>query len=872
VTRSFFLRVFLAWMCLWLPSSAVWSLDEIDPGELPVLDPDEGLVLVAVDSAQALYGLRLGREGRMLSSAFLKRLPQGRSHRLFKARAGEYQWMDVQPFLGWRFRLREDPEFRFRVEPGTVNYPGDLRFQASNLFRAQLRTANRASAALDWMRRSHPHLLDRHGFRYAGAYPDPFPKMYLAALHNATGAADPAVAPESSLLSPPEPTDLPLPPDRLWQHRALTDLALSPDGRFLAVQLSSPAKDSKGGQGLNVESGSVPEDTGYEEGDGESGEQDPDWRVELLDLETGDRHLIARSPMSYASVTWSGVDRLVLEVGLFGDRIIEVVRIERTEETGAARFELVQLPKRGELISPLPAEPDNILFASFDRRGQLMVHRVDVSSQERARAFKGNRSDRLNRGVKNDLWWLVDGRGELRVAVVEKDDKRVLLHGADGRFETEIELDDTLGFNPFALSHEGDTLYGTSDRDRDQLDLVEYDIASRRISKTLFSRAGVDVNGIVSDAAGQLIGVTFYQQGRRQTEYFAEADRREEAALQAALPGRSLATAARSTDGRQRVLWVDGPETPPQLFHFDGERRSLSPVMAESPWLEGLQFASTRSLSVEADDGTQLEAFLTLPQGTGPYPLVLFPHGGPIGIADRLHFDLETQFLASLGYAVLQVNFRGSDGYGRAFREAGRHNFGRLIEDDIDAALRAVLASEPIDPRRMCVLGASYGGYSALVASLRWPGRFRCAVSINGPTDLPLLFTASDVAASAKSRERMEEIIGKPREALDPLIQTSPAYHAQELKTPLMLVQGERDQRVDPEHARRLMRMLQIHGIEVSGLWLEGEGHSLGSLANTRRMWRGIAGFLQTHLKAPPPQAERSQRAEGATSESRHEG
>lgn len=350
------------------------------------------------------------------------------------------------------------------------------------------------------------------------------------------------------------------------------------------------------------------------------------------------------------------------------------------------------------------------------------------------------------------------------------------------------------------------------------------------------------------DSSGAVAGVSYYREGKRQSDYFGEQERRDEAALQRALPDRSVSTAARSQDGLQRLLWVDGPDAPPQLFHFDAVQRSLSPVMAASPWLEGHSFATARAIQVQAADGTPIEAFLTLPRSDGPHPLIVYPHGGPIGVADRLHFDPELQFLASLGYAVLQVNFRGSEGYGRAFREAGKKNFGRLIEDDIDAALRAVLASQPLDGKRMCVLGGSYGGFSALTASLRWPGRFRCAVSINGPTDLPLLFTASDSAASAKLRTQLEDVIGAPHEMLAELQATSPLYRAAALQTPLMLVQGERDQRVDPEHARRLLRMLELHGIQVSGLWFADEDHSFRSLKNTHRMWHGIAGFLQQHL------------------------
>lgn len=230
---------------------------------------------------------------------------------------------------------------------------------------------------------------------------------------------------------------------------------------------------------------------------------------------------------------------------------------------------------------------------------------------------------------------------------------------------------------------------------------------------------------------------------------------------------------------------------------------------------------------------------------------MVFPHGGPIGVSDTLHFNRDVQFLASQGYAVLQVNFRGSDGYGKSFREAGHRNYGRLIEDDIDAALRSALASFPLDESRMCVVGASYGGYSALVSTLRWPGRFRCAVSLSGLSDRVLFFTASDGARSAEARPQLEKIMGDPRKDLTEMQATSPLYHVRELTVPVMLVHGREDVRVDFEHTRRLVRMLNLEGRPPVVLAFPGMGHGFDDAVALDITWTGIAGFLQQYLGAP---------------------
>jgi dipeptidyl aminopeptidase/acylaminoacyl peptidase len=257
------------------------------------------------------------------------------------------------------------------------------------------------------------------------------------------------------------------------------------------------------------------------------------------------------------------------------------------------------------------------------------------------------------------------------------------------------------------------------------------------------------------------------------------------------------------------------------------------------------------TLTTKLQPGTQAPDF-TLPDAEGKRPLVVMPHGGPIGVSDDRHFNRDVQFIASLGYAVLQVNYRGSDGYGKAFREAGYRNYGKLIEDDIDAAIKAALAAYPLDESKMCALGGSYGGYSAMVAAIRWPERFRCAVSIAGVSDRALFFTASDSGRDAQTRLQMERIMGNPNVPADlaDMQLTSPLYRYQDLKVPVMLVHGQEDVRVDMEHTRRLVRLLNLAGRPPVLMSLANEGHGFEKLDSVDKSWTAIAGFLQEYLGA----------------------
>jgi len=272
------------------------------------------------------------------------------------------------------------------------------------------------------------------------------------------------------------------------------------------------------------------------------------------------------------------------------------------------------------------------------------------------------------------------------------------------------------------------------------------------------------------------------------------------------------------------------------------------------PWCENFPFSDSVVIKTAAKDGLIIESYLTLPlkKQSAPFPLVVMPHGGPIGIRDARHFDKDVQFLVSQGYAVLQVNFRGSSGYGKAFRQAGKGSFGTAIEDDIDASLNNALANYPLDKSNMCIIGMSYGGYSALVSAMRWPDRYKCAISFSGISDRILNFTASDSVRLESTRKWMEDYFGNPLTSLTKMKSEQPLYAYKKLKTPLMLIHGTDDVRVDYEHATRLQRMLTMAGNPPVMLTLKNEGHGFTNIYSIKASWETIAGFLAQHLKPAP--------------------
>lgn len=807
-------RWLLAVCTLVFAMAAQAGMRRVDPGEIPVLQPGEGLVVVAVDTDVVIRSLRVLKDGKTFGAGVMRDIKAGRSFQLYTADAGLYEWRELLMVYNLKYELEDDTEFKFKVESGKITYAGDLLFRMISFWRAEIAVSNRGLAAMDWLELKHPALYEKYAFQYSGHYPDPFPEFYRQA-RTAHPQAKPSA--QVALLAPPKPGTLPIPVKTLWQPERIQEATLNAAGSLLALHVRNAKEE---------------------------------WAIELIDLQARTSAIVAKSVASFDSMEWSENDTLLLETSKGLQSKLVVVRIG-SDPAGKRTYTHIELPDRGMVIDSFAEDPNRILFGTLSTNGVFMVHPMDISSQKTVDAFQPRMRDRLNAGVEGDVAWMTDGSGRLRVAMVRKEEEFTLMHGVNGVYTDVMSLSGDDPFDPKQLSFDGSLIYGLTEEGRGQRELVEFDVSQRKISRTLFSRPGVDVESALFDARHNPIGVTYYQSGRLVSEYFQETDNRLARILEKAFPDKTVAVGSRDRDGKQLALWVDAGDQPPLLYQLDIAKGQASLLDESRPWLAKEKFAPSKVVSFKGADGLALEAFLTLPQQPGKLPLVVFPHGGPIGVADRLHFDPEVQFLASLGYAVLRVNFRGSDGYGKAFREAGHGKLGTMIEDDIDAAIRHVLANYALDEQRMCIIGASYGGYSALVSVVRWPQRFRCAVSMSGVSDRALFFTASDGGRTAESRKQLEKVLGNPNTQHAEMQKTSPLYRYDEIKVPVMLVHGLEDTRVDFEHMRRMLRMLDMAGNVPVGLELEKAGHGLDEPDDQEKVWNGVAGFLRQYLDAP---------------------
>jgi dipeptidyl aminopeptidase/acylaminoacyl peptidase len=308
----------------------------------------------------------------------------------------------------------------------------------------------------------------------------------------------------------------------------------------------------------------------------------------------------------------------------------------------------------------------------------------------------------------------------------------------------------------------------------------------------------------------------------------------------------------RSEDGKRVLAEVESPTSPPVYYFVDLAKGTADIVSETYPGLIDAKLGEMRVLHYKARDGAMVPAYLTLPPGSDgkSLPLVVLPHGGPED-RDDFAFDWWAQFLAVRGYAVLQPQFRGSTGFGEDWRKAGYRQWGGLMQDDVTDGVRAMIEQGVADASRICIVGASYGGYAALAGAAFTPDLYRCAASVNGVADLPNLLRYEKAHAGAESNQLAywREHIGSPDD--ENVIAKSPQRAAANIKAAVMLMHAVNDTVVPQSQSQAMARELQGQLKSVTYVSLAGEDHWLSQSATRVQMLKELEKFLSEHLRKP---------------------
>ena len=506
------------------------------------------------------------------------------------------------------------------------------------------------------------------------------------------------------------------------------------------------------------------------------------------------------------------------------------------------------------LVDDLPGDDRNILVTVSPFSGDTFnrVEKMDV--------YTGRRSPVARSPVTN-ADYLSDGKGVIRFAYGRdtNNDNRLFYRAMDAADWTRTAdwklLNDELANGhveiPLGFSADDRYAYLQVEQPSGPDAIVAYDTTDGS-RKTLLRDADGDPGRIIR-ALGRSHGVpvgAFITGGKPHTVFFdaGSDEARLYRSLEAAFPGSAVVITSKTQDGALALVEVSSDRNPGDFYLFDTVNKKAQLLLSRRDWVDQANMAQVRPFQFAARDGQVLHGFLTLPPGSeGKHlPLVVLPHGGPFQVADSWGFDSETQLLAAAGYGVLQVNFRGSAHYGRAFAQAGAREWGGKMQDDVTDATHWAVDQGIADPARICIYGASYGAYAALEGVAREPALYKCAAGYVGVYDLPLMFSKGDTHALESGLSYLHDWVGDPAQ----LGAISPVNQASLIKIPVFLAAGGQDERAPIQHSERMEKALRAAGVPVETLYYRTEGHGFYVDEHRQAFYTQLLSFLDRNIGA----------------------
>lgn len=497
-------------------------------------------------------------------------------------------------------------------------------------------------------------------------------------------------------------------------------------------------------------------------------------------------------------------------------------------------------------IGGLPLVPNNRFYMRRLSRSSSRSMLYDVDTERATHRLVADI------GVR-DLGFVLDPDGVPRFASGTDSDDDFLLYAPDGddKWQQVEPAGPGVVFSPFALTADAGQVFATYSVDNGPSSLVRSNLDGS--ARTILAEDGFgSVGGVEWNASMQPFAATLLH-GKPDMVYFdpGSADADEHRMLSGLFPEHYVTYANHSVDGNLSLLRVYSDRDPGMWYLFDRAQATVKLLFASREGIDPGRMGERRYFRFTASDGVELDGYLTIPAGIqdpAAMPMVLLPHGGPHVEGDRWRFDTDAQFLASRGYLVLQVNYRGSLGRGYAFQQAGFRQWGSRIQDDLIDGVRWAIDQGHADPGRICAFGASFGAYSAMMTAARAPELISCAAGLAGLYDLKAFTTRREAARTTGARAYFNRAIGSGDEHLRA---NSPIALAARITAPVFLAHGEVDERTPYSQAVAMKKALEDAGRPPEWMSVPREGHGFYSDENNIAFYRRLEAFLAQHLDAP---------------------
>ncbi len=528
----------------------------------------------------------------------------------------------------------------------------------------------------------------------------------------------------------------------------------------------------------------------------------------------------------------------LLAVDIDGKNVLQLIKPKVTQQGG----DLVWNPRiQDNVISWLDEDPDHILVQlAIEDRLFPSVYKLNINT---------NRQQKVKSYRSGIFQWFADADGNLRNgAGFNLNSETFKAVSVEDKKTSTLDISHLSGErapNIHGYIKDGKTLLASANLGKDKRSLVTVDAISGEVLATVLTNDRYDIDGPVFLNGGKLVAVqtNFDKPGYH---WLDETLGSEYTALLKQLPGSpdfvELISADQNWD--RLVLKASGNKTIPQYYLYSRGKykKSLSSLFSDYPKADRAKIAEPSLVYYESRDGMNIPAYLTVPVGVEPknLPTLIMPHGGPYS-RDTNRFNYWVQYAAASGYAVLQPNFRGSTGYGDAFREAGHNQWGRAMQSDLDDGLDWLIAQGITDPKKTCMMGGSYGGYASLVAAYQSPNRYKCAVAFAPVTDIKeLIREQRNFVLSKGSIDRLRDRDEQP--------EVSPIEQARNFSIPVLIVHGDVDRVVKIEQSRGLTEALKEANADYRYIEQKNGNHYLSLKSHRREFLLAVDDFLATHI------------------------
>ncbi len=553
------------------------------------------------------------------------------------------------------------------------------------------------------------------------------------------------------------------------------------------------------------------------------------------------RRLTSETERDISHYFWKGSDTVLYERDFNGDENFHVIAVDvhSARITDLTPFEGV----RAGVQDDLEDDPDHILISHNRRNPELFdVYRVNVHDGS---------TECVAENPGNVVGWQTDHEGRVRMALVSDGLDTTILYRPDEShsFQVIIQTDFRTTVSPEFFDFDNHWFYALSNRGRDKLALVRINPDRPDQEELVFQVDEVDLDGAGYSRWRKVLTVAVYQTHKPQRHFFDELSRQRHEKARKHLPGYEVTFQDSTRDETKFILAAYNDRTPGGRYIYDAELDTISKLGDINPALPEAHMAPVYPIQYKSRDGLTIHGYLTLPLGRPPQnlPCVVNPHGGPWA-RDSWGFNPEAQFLANRGYAVLQMNFRGSTGYGREFWEASFGQWGLAMQDDITDGVHWLIDQGIADPERVAIYGGSYGGYATLAGITTTPNLYAAAVDYVGVSNL-LTFMNTIPPYWKPMLQKMHQMVGDPEKDRERLEATSPALNAEKITTPLLIAQGAHDPRVNKDESDQMVAALQKRGIDVEYIVKDNEGHGFHNDENKFEFYQRMEAFLETHLK-----------------------